>query len=197
MNRLTIPRDRVLSVFVTSDHHFSHANIIKYTNRPFADADEMDTVMASNWNGVVGRDDIVIHLGDFTLGGTNAADKFFRLLNGKIYILDNFWHHDKRWILNNTYFSSGGRYEVQTVPPIVALESNDDVFVLSHYPQAEWDRKHHGAYHLHGHSHGTYAPPAGQRILDVGVDCTNFTPITIAQAMITINTRELRKGVLR
>ena len=30
------------NVFFTSDTHFSHANIIKYCDRPYASTDEMD-----------------------------------------------------------------------------------------------------------------------------------------------------------
>jgi calcineurin-like phosphoesterase family protein len=44
--------------------------------------------------------------------------------------------------------------------------------VLCHFPFQVWNRSHHGAWHLHGHSHGNLAP-SGCR-LDVGVDTNHF-----------------------
>ncbi len=60
-------------LWFTADHHFGHANIIRYCNRPFASAEEMDATLVHLWNETVGRDDIVYHLGDFTL---QPLDKF-------------------------------------------------------------------------------------------------------------------------
>lgn len=174
--------------FITSDHHFSHANIIKYGNRPFASVEEMDAALVDKWNAVVGKDDVVIHLGDFTLGDAETARKFFLQLNGRIGVLNNFWHHDKRWILAGDYYSASG-LAVNLLPPIMVLEDYNNPVVLCHYPLAEWDRKHYGAFHFHGHSHGTYRAPA-ERILDVGVDCTAFAPITVEEAIITVSVRE-------
>ena len=51
--------------FFTSDTHFNHANIIKFCNRPFKDVEQMNDVMIANWNGVIGKDDTVFHLGDY------------------------------------------------------------------------------------------------------------------------------------
>ena len=53
-------------VFVTSDLHFGHKNIIKYENRPFKDVEEMDQKLIENWNNKVGKDDTVYILGDFS-----------------------------------------------------------------------------------------------------------------------------------
>ena len=78
-------------IFITSDTHFSHKNIIKYCNRPFSSVEEMNSVLTDNWNSIVSKDDLVIHLGDFSFGRTiesikNHLDK----LNGnKILILGN------------------------------------------------------------------------------------------------------------
>ena len=56
-------------IFVTADHHFGHANIIEYTNRPFASVEEMDAALIAAWNERVTDYDLVYHLGDFTLEG--------------------------------------------------------------------------------------------------------------------------------
>ena len=39
---------------------------------------------------------------------------------------------------------------------------------MFHYPMEVWDKMHHGAWHLHGHCHGSL-PAVGKR-LDVGID---------------------------
>ena len=57
-------------VFFTSDTHFNHTNIIRFCNRPFKDVSHMNETIISNWNRVVGPEDIVFHLGDFCLGGS-------------------------------------------------------------------------------------------------------------------------------
>lgn len=62
-----------MKVWVTSDTHFSHTNIIKYCNRPFKTVDEMNSAIIHNWNSQVSPEDIVIFLGDFCFARTALA----------------------------------------------------------------------------------------------------------------------------
>lgn len=57
--------ERKQKIFVISDTHFAHNNIIQYCQRPFESVWWMDQYMIKRWNEVVGDDDIVIHCGDF------------------------------------------------------------------------------------------------------------------------------------
>ena len=63
-------------VFFTSDTHFNHTNIIQYCQRPFKSTDEMNEAMIDNWNSVVGEDDTVFHLGDFSLEVQKSGIRF-------------------------------------------------------------------------------------------------------------------------
>ena len=47
--------------FFTADQHFSHANIIKYCNRPFDNVREMDSEIIKRHNSVVTDKDIQIN----------------------------------------------------------------------------------------------------------------------------------------
>ena len=166
-------------IWFTSDTHFRHANILKYCDRPFADIDEHDDALVENWNLVVAPYDKVYHLGDFTLGGVDVAKLFFLQLNGRINVLGYPWHHDSRWLPDkpgesDELFSASG-IPVNILPPIWVFgvdeygDGNHDQYIaLSHYPLAIWDRKHYGAWHLHGHTHGNYQ--GSGFIVDVGVD---------------------------
>lgn len=81
------------NIFLTSDTHFSHGNIIKYCGRPFASIAEMNGYIMYRWNDVVGHDDVVIHLGDFSFGSFECESRTASALNGyKILLLGN---HDK------------------------------------------------------------------------------------------------------
>jgi len=176
----------------TSDSHFGHANIVKYTGRPFDNVYEMDAALIKNWNAVVAPVDEVYHLGDFTLGGVEPAKRYFSQLNGRIRVLGYPWHHDARWLPDdpgdsNEFYSAIG-HPVKILPPVHVLsfeeygtDTHPQYIVLSHYPFAVWDRKHYGAWHLHGHSHGKH--DADGFMMDVGVDTWNgiMRPISLSE----------------
>ena len=176
-----------MKTFFTSDTHFGHRNIIKYTKRPFADAREMDEALITRWNEVVGDNDVVYHLGDFTLKDSHFAAKIFQRLNGHIKVLGYHWHHDKRWLpqgFGRSPFASSGGVPVQILPPMAVLrfkhlrnKGRPQVVVLCHYAMSKWDRSHHGSWHLYGHSHGVFEN--GGLSMDVGVDCNDFRPFSL------------------
>ena len=191
-----------MTVWFTSDQHFGHENIIKLCNRPFETVEEMDAVMIERWNSVVKSTDTVYHLGDFTLQNRKGAREYFRQLNGIVYMLSNPWHHDKRWLPKSGDFVPGcgtkNGVGIGLRPPIWVLEfpelgdgCHPQIVVLCHYPLAVWDRKHHGAWHLFGHSHGQYM--VGGLSLDVGVDDFDFQPVHLDNvAHIMEGLQELR-----
>ncbi|HSB65607.1 MAG TPA: hypothetical protein VLD65_03460 [Anaerolineales bacterium] len=160
-----------MTIFVTADQHWGHVNIMKSCNRPFASISEHDAEMIKAWNSAVSNDDVVYHLGDVTLASAALASEVFSQLNGSIHVLGYPWHHDSRWLKKPQCSRNG---QVLIDQPIVVLErmlkSGDEWLpaVLCHYPFEVWDRKHYGAVHLHGHTHGSLKQMPSR--LDVGVD---------------------------
>ena len=169
-----IDGDLSMMIWFTGDQHFRHANIIKYCNRPFTHADEMDEALIEAWNKVVKLNDIVYHLGDFTLSGRSDAERLFWRLNGNIHMLFNPWHHDRRWLQGWSDCISASGTMVILEHPIVVLEDVEQIdgrgvpAILCHYAFEIWDRRHYGALHFHGHSHGEL--PQVHNRLDIGID---------------------------
>lgn len=77
-------------IYFISDTHFGHKNIIKYCNRPFDSVDHMNRKLTENWNSVVQSDDLVYHVGDFSLG--NNPSSYFSPLQGKKFLVKG--NHD-------------------------------------------------------------------------------------------------------
>lgn len=150
------------NIFFTSDHHFGHRGIIDYAGRPFDSVEEMDEAMIEAWNRVVGSNDIVFYLGDFSFRRGPDTDEILYRLNGRIrFILGN---HDKG-------FSARGTARFEWIKPYYELkwDKKKPRMVLFHFPIDVWNKAHYGAIHLHGHSHGSLKTKRPRR-MDVGVD---------------------------
>lgn len=151
-------------IFVTSDLHLGHGNIIKYCNRPFKYTNEMDDKLIKNWNSVVTQQDIVYVLGDFCFSPT--PEKYFNNLNGCKYLVKG--NHDSK----ETYKLNWG-----WVKDVYTLRYQEHTVWMSHYPHRSWPKSFHGAFHFYGHCHGSMEDFG--RSTDVGVDCWDYTPVEI------------------
>ena len=165
-------------IYFTADLHLGHANIIKLCGRPFASAEEMDAALTDNWNAVVGPRDEVYILGDFTMKPAETAHSYLTRLNGRKYFIRG--NHDR---FLNQIDSFGNHFE--WVKDYYVLNHNGRVFVMFHYPIAEWYGFFRGSIHLYGHIHNSSVSAA--RIDDtglafnVGVDCNEFRPVSIEE----------------
>lgn len=147
-----------------SDHHFFHRNIIGFCHRPFASTDEMHEKMIADHNNVVGKEDRVWFVGDFSFGEPEQTAWVLSRLHGQKFLIKGNHDHMRR-INGAKGYSDIFHYK--------ELKFGDDHVILSHFPFLLWNRAHHGAYHFHGHCHGTAQYPAhlrNARIFDVGVD---------------------------
>ena len=181
MSKLTIKDPK--SLFFTADTHFGHKNVIKYCNRPYSSVEEMNEAIVARWNETVGELDTVIHLGDFSFLSPSFSREIMNRLNGHIILVRG--NHDSDKIIDPCGFSD--------VVDYLDLKVNDggmhQPISCMHYPLAVWPSSHFGAWHLHGHSHGTYTIGKG-KILDVGWDVWE-RPVSYAEVKYCMSTREL------
>lgn len=129
-------------IFVISDLHFNHLNIIKYCNRPFETVEEMNEHMIKKWNETVKNKDIVYFLGDFCMGGIEEIKFFASQLNGRKRII--LGNHDRS---PKNYFDAGFE-DVYRYPIII-----DNFYILSH--STMYLNETMPYVNIHGHLHNT------------------------------------------
>lgn len=168
--------------FLISDTHFGHANIIRYSHRPFANTAEMDEAMIDNWNAVVRPEDHVYHLGDVTMergskGGPQARAliRLIRRLNGH-----------KRLIMGNHDHFPVGVYLEAGFEKVRGTGRWLENCLLSHYPVHPNSIGKARAC-IHGHIHDKPGYPAvriaetGRLVpyVNVSVEAIHYTPLNI------------------
>lgn len=154
-----------MTTWFTSDLHFSHKNIVKFTNRGMETTKENhDEWLVNLWNSQVKPGDLVWHLGDFSFDhDINRQVALLKRLNGvKHFVKGN---HDNRRVLDELRKQNA----VQWWGDYKEVKIGTETAVLCHFPFAVWHKQHYGSWHLHGHSHGNYLTEKG-KILDVGLD---------------------------
>ncbi len=210
-----IKLDKDKKVWITSDTHYGHTNICRgVTNwrlpngdvpvnqtRDFSTVEKMNAAIVNNINSIVGQDDILIHLGDWSFGGFENIEEFRnRILCKNIHlVLGNHDHHirrDKGGV--KSLFSSVQDYlmidlRVNKTGKLVDRHT----LICMHYPIASWDGMNNGNIHLHGHVHlPKHLRVADGKAMDVGVDGNNIVPIEIYEILNIMHNQPIRKLTL-
>lgn len=154
----------------------------------------MNSTIVNNINEVVGQDDILIHLGDWSFGGFESIKEFRdRIICKNIYLL--YGNHDHH-IENNRQgiqgiFTNTSQYQMLTV--YNHKGENKLEFVLMHYPITSWHNMNKGRFHLFGHVHlPANRKIMGGRAMDVGMDGNNLTPYSLNEVVKLLKDREVK-----
>jgi calcineurin-like phosphoesterase family protein len=157
----------------------------------------MNAHLVGNINELVGQDDVLFHLGDWSFGGFEQIQKFRdQIVCKNIHlILGNHDHH----IGNNkdgvqSLFSSVNKYLDLIVKYNVGTPLQGDVrFALMHFPIASWDNMARGAIHLHGHVHfGPDMRLQEGKMMDVGCEGNNLYPIDMSEILSIMRNRPVK-----
>lgn len=154
-------------IWVCSDLHFGHINIIKYypkTRGHFKDVDHMTEEMILEWNKTVRENDLTYILGDVAFLPSAKAVAIMRRLNGRKILIQG--NHDLKILRDPVFFSC-----FEEVHPYLRITYNGQIVVMFHYPIYDHDQCGRGSIMLHGHRHGNPHSIPG-RIMDVGYDAT-------------------------
>jgi calcineurin-like phosphoesterase family protein len=128
-------------IYFIADTHFGDERILRYENRPFDNAEEMDRELIQRWNAKVNAEDTVYVLGDF--GAVGYESDVLSKLNGKKYLVKG--NHDTA---SNEEYRRYGFCEVYDRPVIIDgfwILSHDALYVNENMPYAN----------LFGHVHGS------------------------------------------
>lgn len=142
-------------VWITSDLHFMHTNIIGYCDRPFFNADSMTEALMATLQKVP-KDELILFGGDMAMGNYQKAVELIRRLPGrKILIAEN---HDLtrdgicKLALEKDLFEA-------VVPFLAWLGYQGRLVVVSHYPILVPETyKNTPVLNYHGHLHEKTLP---------------------------------------
>ena len=163
-------------IWFTSDTHYNHRNIIKSLTtwqrtsgcRDFVSLQEMNDTIVNNINSVVGEDDVLYHLGDWSFGSAKTVGDFRDRINCKeIHLI--LGNHDREFTKGlevHSHFTSVSQYRELWIDEI------ETKIILSHYPMKSWNGSMYGNWMLYGHTHGnlqnSIQPATLKMLLDEG-----------------------------
>ncbi len=169
-------------IWIQSDGHWGHKNIIGYTSRPFKTIEEMNEALINNWNSVVKSDDTIYCLGDFAFSLDVVKKISPRLLGRKTLIPGNHcpvfkFHKDCGWtdVLDEAIIKIG-EYEVR----LNHFPYQDKRYKTKHF---DYQPKDDGRILCHGHLHSkkenrVRKSPSESLMIDCGVDCWDYKPVS-------------------
>jgi len=162
-------------IYLISDTHFNHKNIIKYANRPFDTIEKMNEAMIKKWNKTVSNKDTIYHLGDFAFGNKEQIIEIVGRLNGrKILIKGNHCKKSSKW-----YIECG--FDVALDCGVIL----DEYYLLTHRPIEDISDPY---YNISGHTH--LINSKNSRVYNVSVEQINYTPILLDKVKKILEVRE-------
>jgi calcineurin-like phosphoesterase family protein len=191
-----------MNIWLTSDTHFSHRNIIKYcpkTRGQFVEPDgspalyQMNQTMVDEWNSKVQSDDLVYFLGDWSLN-PNVRDEWVSNLNGKIVWIRG--NHDSKFDRSKHLFEAAHKHSTivthdgKTIylvhSPYDAHLAPDYVdFVVCGHVHDLWQYKKKGsfvsAYITKEHQEEGFT--SRHDIINVGLDAWDFRMLSLKEVL--------------
>lgn len=165
-------------VWIWSDHHLGHANIIKYTDRPFGNAERMDGALLRAAQ-IIPQDDWVMFAGDLAMWKEPDAVRAWvaNCPGKKVLVLGN---HDCKGSGHPESMDEWRDLGFLAVSDCVSLrrENQGDLWV-THYPLAEGDIPS-GVLNVHGHTHTTVLQGP---YLNVCVEPLGYAPHRLIQLL--------------
>ena len=170
-------------VFFTADTHFGSRSIIRYSNRPFRDEDQMTEELVRRWNETVPADGVVFHLGDFAHGPADYWLSILERLNGTVHLVVG--NHDTASAKAKA-LAGFASVHAQRI-----IEVGGQRIYLNHYPFLCYGGAYEGGWQLFGHVHSGPMSRSGLDLsrmgmllpnqYDVGVDNNGFRPVSFAE----------------
>lgn len=170
-------------VYFSSDWHLDHVKVIGYDNRPFRDIGHMNKTIIDNFSEL-DENDHLFFVGDLSFAkDPMRVVEMIKPLRCKLYWIPG--NHDGH-LLDCEELTS--RFEwIQHLAEITVIEEEHNKpsvrqdITLCHYSMEVWNKSHHGAYHLYGHSHGSLPETMTRRSFDVGCNMWEYKPISYRQ----------------
>lgn len=181
-----------MSLFLTADPHFTH-KFLAIDIRGFNSVEEHDAALVENYNSMIGPDDTVLCLGDFSLKKPNIFAPILNQLNGIWHLISG--NHDACWPGHRDahkyvypYVDAG----FESVQPFMRVKWDGRYYMLSHFPydgdHTEKDRcdqyrlRDEGLPLIHGHTHDSNKISLSDMQtlqFHVGMDAWNLRPVPI------------------
>ena len=175
-------------LYFTSDTHYSHKNLVKGSSRwdntsrcrNFKSIKGHDDFIVNSINSLVGPEDTLYHLGDWSFGGIENIEIFRRRINclDVHLVLGN---HDQHIEANSEDFT----HLFSSISHYKEISVGGNKIVLSHWPMKVWHKSHRGSWQLHGHCHDRLRPDEWwtkskpqerRRTMDIGMDTNDYKP---------------------
>lgn len=141
--------------------------------------EEMWHVMMELWNVRVSNEDDVWIVGDFAYRADRPASYYLSRLNGHKHLI--IGNHD-----GVTLKDEESVRHFESIDKMHHLMDGKNNIVLCHFPIAEWNRMHHGSYHIYGHIHNRkddtyYFMKKRDRALNAGCMINGYMPVTFGE----------------
>lgn len=174
----------IIGLLRTPISYYSHSNIIRYCDRPFANVKEHDDALIENHNSLVKPGDIVIHIGDFVFfREAYLFMNIFRRLNGTFIVFRG--NHDKYFHLQYDGKKLSHYFREYHESGQGELKIGGEKIFFNHYPCISWNASTHGRIHLFGHRHSSPSKVVAHmpNSYDCGVDNNDYKPVHIEEAI--------------
>jgi len=182
-----------VKTYITTDTHFNHMKLAEvYHDRPM---DFQDQILKNH--NFIEEDSVLIHLGDFCIGGDEEAHQRWNEatshIRTRILVRGNHDHKSNSW-----YYDHGWDAVVDSM----TLNVYGATILFTHIP-ARPDEVLGASFNIHGHTHGNthrdfevseYYDPGFH--IEIAMEKSKMRPVLLSQKLVQTNQSIIKEVML-